>query len=293
MNPAIAAAPAPAPTRVATSASHRIRVLAAEEFRRALESRWLFAFAALFALFVLGLSFFGLAQGGEVGFTGFARVTLSMLNLVLFVVPLVGLVLGVMSVTGSAESLSLLLAQPIGRTEVLAGKFAGLAAALAVAQALGLGGGGLVVALNAGPGELGGYAVLCAISLVLGLVSLATALGIASLWPDKLRATGAALGLWLLLVVAYDLGVVGVTAVLRGVALQRVLLPAVLLNPVDLSRVLVTMAVGKGALFGPTAAVLVRTMGSAGGIAIACAMLLVQASAPLVVAAVAFRRRDW
>ena len=268
-------------------------IVAREEYRRALESRWLFGFAALFALFVLGLSYFGLSQSGEVGFTGFARVTLSLLNLVLFVVPLVGLVLGVMSVTASAESLSLLLAQPVSRTDVLLGKFLGLSAAIAVAQALGLGGGGLVVALNAGFDQLGGFAALCALSLALGVVSVSVALGIAALWPDKLRAMGAALGVWLLLVVAYDLGVVGLTSVLRGVELQRVLLPALLLNPVDLARVLVTLAVGQGALFGPTAAVLMRTMGSAGGIALAIAVLVLQAVVPLVVAAAAFRRRDW
>lgn len=103
----------------------RVVVVAREEFRRALETRWLFAFAALFALFVLGLSFFGLAQGREVGFQGFARVTLSLLNLVLLVVPLTGLMLGTMSVAGSGESLALLLAQPVSRGEVLAGKFLG------------------------------------------------------------------------------------------------------------------------------------------------------------------------
>ena len=115
----------------------RIRIVAREEYRRALETRWLFGFAALFAVFVLGLSYFGLAQSREVGFQGFARVTLSLLNLVLFMVPLTGLTLGVTSITGGGESLALLLAQPVTRGEVMAGKFLGLAAALGVAQALG------------------------------------------------------------------------------------------------------------------------------------------------------------
>lgn len=271
----------------------RALVVAREEYRRAIESRWLFGFGALFAVFVLGLSFFGLAQSGEVGFTGFARVTLSLLNLVLFVVPLVGLLLGVTSITGSAESLSLLLAQPVSRSEVLAGKFAGVSAAIAAAQLLGLGGGGLVVALNAGPSQLGGFAALCGVSILLGVLSVAAALAIASLWPDRLKATGAALALWLVLVVAYDLAVLGLTTLFRGAGLQAILLPALLLNPVDLSRVLVTMAVGRGALFGPTAAVLVRTLGSAPGMAAALAAIVVQAAVPLAIALRVFRRRDW
>src|SRR5262245_33661241 len=100
----------------------RVLVVAREEYRRALESRWLFGFTALLAALVLGLSFFGLAQGREVGFQGFARVTLSLMNLVLFIVPLTGLLLGVTSVTGASGALPLLLAQPVSRAEVLMGK---------------------------------------------------------------------------------------------------------------------------------------------------------------------------
>jgi len=139
------------------SRSRRILVIGRDEFRRALESRWLFGFTALLTALVLGLSFFGLAQSREVGFQGFARVTLSLMNLVLFVVPLVGLTLGVTSLTGGGATLPLLLAQPVGRGEVLLGKFVGLAAALTVAQAVGFGAGGALVAFQAGADQVRGF----------------------------------------------------------------------------------------------------------------------------------------
>ncbi len=279
--------------RLRPGMARRVGVVAREEFRRAVESRWLFAFAALFAAGVLGLSWFGLAPAGELRFSGLARVTLSLLNLVLFVVPLVGLVLGVMNITAHAESLASLLAQPVSRGEVLLGKYLGLTAALSAAQAVGLGGGGLVVALQTDGTALGGFVVLCAASLVLGALSLACALAIASLWPDRLKATGAALALWLVMTVFYDLAIFGTVAALRGLPLQSVLLPALISNPVDLSRVLVTLAVGQGALFGPTSAVLMRLAGSAGGVAVAVGALAVQTAVPLALAAWVFRRRDW
>jgi Cu-processing system permease protein len=271
----------------------RVRVVAGEEYRRALETRWLFGFTALFAALVLGLSYFGLAQSGEVGFQGFARTTLSLMNLVLLVVPLVGLVLGVASITGGGETLPLLLAQPVTRGEVLAGKYLGLAAALAVAQALGFGVGGVVVTLNAGADALPGFLALTALSMVLGWLSIAAALAIAAVWPDRLRALSAALLLWLLLVVAYDLAVLGATTMLSGLPLQTVLFPALLMNPVDLTRVLVTLAVGSGALFGPTSAVLMRTFGAGPGVALGLAVLVLETVLPLVIAARVFRRRDW
>jgi len=126
----------------------RIAVVAAEEYRRALEGRWLLGFSILLAALILGLSFFGLAQGREVGYQGFARVTLSLMNLVLLIVPLTGLMLGVASVANASGALPLLLAQPVSRTEVFAGKFAGLAGALIVAQVVGFGAGGVTVALG-------------------------------------------------------------------------------------------------------------------------------------------------
>ncbi len=274
-------------------AVHRVRVIAREEYRRALETRWLFGFAALFAAFVIGLSYFGLAQSREVGFQSFARVTLSLLNLVLFIVPLTGLTLGVSSITASGDGLALLLAQPVGRAEVLLGKWFGLGAALTVAQSLGFGAGGVVVAMEAGSDGVPGFVVLCVLSVVLGWLTLAAALCIATLWPERLRALSAALGLWLLMVVAYDLVVLGATTLLSGLSLQSVLFPALLLNPVDLARVMTTLAVGSGALFGPTSAVLAKMFGSAGGIALGVCVLALETIVPLAVAAQVFRRRDW
>ena len=271
----------------------RVGVVAREEYRRALETRWLFAFTALFALLVLGLSYFGLAQSREVGFQGFARVTLSLMNLVLVIVPLTGLMLGVTSIAGGGESLSLLLAQPVSRGEVLAGKFLGLAAALGVAQALGFGGGGVVVALNGGAQQISGFLVLTLLSLVLGWVTLAAAICIAALWPDRLRAMSVALTLWLLMVIAYDLVVLGATTLLSGLPLQSVLFPALIVNPVDLVCVLTTLAVGSGALFGPTSAVLMRMFGTTAGVVLGLAVLLIEGAVPLLVAARVFRRRDW
>lgn len=277
----------------ANGSMRRVFVIAREEYRRTIESRWLFLFSILFALVVLALSFFGLAQSQEVGFQGFARVTLSLLNLSLFLVPLAALLLGVTSLSGGAESLSLLLAQPVARGEVLAGKFLGLGTALTVAQAVGFGGGGLVVAWNAGSAQAPAFLVLTLLSIALGWLSVSAALLIAAIWPDRLKAMSAALTLWLLMVVAYDLVILGATALLHGAPLQAVLLPALLINPVDLVRVLTTLAVGSGALLGPTSAVLVGFFGTVGGAALGLAVLLVETAAPLWAAGRIMHARDW
>jgi Cu-processing system permease protein len=202
-------------------------------------------------------------------------------------------VLGVTSIAGGAGTQPLLLAQPVGRGEVLSGKLIGLGAALTVAQLVGFGGGGLIVALQAGGGEVNGFLALTGLSIALGWLSISTSLCIAVIWPDRLKAMWAALLMWLLMVVAYDLVVLGAAAILRGLPLQSVLLPALMINPVDLARVLTTMAVGSGALFGPTSAVLMRSLGTQWGITLGLAVLLVECVTPMVIAMRVFRRRDW
>ena len=121
----------------------------------------------------------------------------------------------------------------------------------------------------------------------------AAADSIAALHPDRVRAMAVALGLWLLLVVAYDLAVLGATAVLSGLPLEAVLFPALLVNPVDLARVLVTLAVGSGALLGPTSAVLAKLFGATWGIALGVVVLALETVVPLWVAVRVFRRRDY
>jgi Cu-processing system permease protein len=162
-----------------------------------------------------------------------------------------------------------------------------------VAQLVGFGGGGVVVALSAGADQVRGFAALTGLSIALGWLMVSTSLMIAVLRPDRLQAMSTALFLWLLLVVAYDLAVLGATTLLGGLPLQRVLVPALLLNPVDIARVLTTLAVGSGALFGPTSAVLMRTAGTATGVTLGLVVLLVEGVVPMLIAARVFRRRDW
>jgi hypothetical protein len=102
----------------------------------------------------------------------------------------------------------------------------------------------------------------------------------------------AAILVWFVLVIGYDLALIGVSSVLRGVPLKSVLLPAILLNPVDICRVLVTLASGRGALFGPAGANLVETFGRPAGAAVAGVALVILLVLPMTLMLRMFRRRD-
>ena len=113
--------------------------VARESLRRVAAARAILLFAVLFAAMAVGLSYFGLAGQRAAGFQGFARLTASLLNLTVYVVPLMALMVGTTEVAGRLHQLSVVLAQPVGRTAVLVGSYLGVASALAASLAIGLG----------------------------------------------------------------------------------------------------------------------------------------------------------
>ncbi|HSB75359.1 MAG TPA: ABC transporter permease subunit, partial [Terriglobales bacterium] len=172
-----------------------IALIAGEEFRVNARNRWIVAFGWIFALLTLAISYFGTITAAQVGFQGFTRTTASLVSLVLYLVPMVAMVMAILSFSPESGA-ELLLAQPVSRTQVLAGKVAGIFAALAVALLFGFGASGLVIALQAGGEGMGRYLSFVAFTLLLAMifVVLGSAVSIAS--NNRARAVGAALAIW-------------------------------------------------------------------------------------------------
>ena len=71
-----------------------VRAIARQELTVNVRGRWTLVFAFVFGALSLSISYFGLVTAGSVEVQGFARTSVSLLNLVLYVVPLVALVTG-------------------------------------------------------------------------------------------------------------------------------------------------------------------------------------------------------
>lgn len=190
-----------------------ILILLQKELRDALRNRWLWLFALALGALAFALGWLGLAETG--GSLGFSRTLAGLINLAQLLVPLLGLTLGAQSVAGERErrTLPFLLAQPIGRLELLAGKYLGLALALAAALALGFGAAGLALAGARVDPLL--FAALAGLALLLGMASLSLGLLFSVLARRTAVALGAALFLWFVLVLLADLGLMGTALALR------------------------------------------------------------------------------
>jgi Cu-processing system permease protein len=218
----------------------QIKVIAAKEFRDRIRNRWVIAVAVIFTLFALAIAYFGAAQQGEVGLHNIQVTIASLVSLVIYLIPLIALILGYDAIVGERErgSLDLLLSMPITRLELLLGKFLGLAGALASATIAGFGLVGLMLTYQIGTGVIYHYGGFMLSAILLGMVFLSLAVMLSVMSMDRARASGAAIGIWFLFVLVYDLTLLGVL-VLSGGSFGEELFPLLLLlNPADIFRIL-------------------------------------------------------
>lgn len=269
-----------------------VAVVAGREVRAALRGRLIASFGALFALLAVGIALAGLGGSGLVLVQGFTRTAASLLNLSLYLFPLLGLVMGAAAFSGPGGDLELLVAQPIRRSTVLAGRLVGLLAAISAVALAGFGAAGLLVGLRAGPAGLEGYLVVAAASLLAGAIGLGIGALLGVLLPGGWSAVGWALAAWLYFAVLFDLGLIGALQLLGDARPGLGVAAALALNPIDALRTLALVRLDAELLLGPAGATLMGAYGRGPGffvLTIAAALWLV---GPSSLAAALFARRD-
>src|SRR5262245_53433648 len=189
-----------------------ILILARKEFGDRFRSGWVIA-CVLVWLGAIGLtSFLGLAQIGRIGVQGYERTVVSLLNLVQYLVPLLGLLLGHDLLVSEYEerTLRLVLAGGLSRKRLLFGKFLGGCLALAVPLVLGFAIAGAVIGLTAKDSRVAPFLRLAASGLVLGVLFLGVGLAISTFSRTRVQSLVAALLAWCLTVFVFDLVALGV-----------------------------------------------------------------------------------
>lgn len=267
--------------------------VAVREWRDTLYSRWLIGFGLLFAGLTLAISYFGLAGAREVGFQGFELVAASLLNLVLVSVPLVALVQASLNWAMEGDGLTILLTQPVARTRIMLGKYAGGVAAMLTTLLGGLLLGGLVVLAQVGWERVWHFALLMGLTALLIGLFAALGMGVALHWRDRTKALGVGLMLWFCWVLLYDLVIFGLTVAGAGVPLRVLLVAALIGNPVEAVRVCYLLATGSSGFVGATGAVLSETLGHAGGMAFLVGILVAWIGVGLMVARRHLLRKDF
>jgi len=259
-----------------------VAAIARIQIRDVIRSRWITVYAGFFFALAEGLLRF---SGGD------DRALLSIGTASLMVIPLATLLLTTIYVYNAREFTELLLAQPVKRVSLYLALYLGLALPTATSFVVGT---TLPFALR-GFGDASQRAQLfaiLAIGVALTLVFTGIAFCIALKVDDRLRAVGLALGAWLASAVLYDGIVLAIVALFSDYPIERPLLGLMLINPVDLGRVLLLLRLDAMALLGYTGAVLERFFGVQGAL-VASAFLAAWMSVPALLGARLFRRKDF
>lgn len=184
-----------------------VAAIAAKEFGDRFRSGWVIACMLLWLGVVGFASFFGLLQIGRIGLQGYERTVVSLLNLVQYLVPLLGLLLGHDLMVGESEerTLRLIFATGVSRSRVVCGKFIGGCLTLSVPLALGFTVEGVAIGLSAGTQSLLPFTRLALSGLGLGVLFLAIGLTISSFSRTRVQALVLALLAWCIAVFVFDL----------------------------------------------------------------------------------------
>jgi Cu-processing system permease protein len=251
--------------------------------RDLVRNRWVLAYGLILAIACDLL----LRLGGPT-----PRALLGLLNVVILLVPLATIVFGTIYWHGAREFNELLLAQPVSRSTLFHGLFAGLVIPLSVAFVAGV---VIPLVLHRAIDSENITLVLMMLAAGVALTGVFGALAvlIGGLVEDRLKGVGVALVVWFLLSVVYD-GVVLMLAVrFTDYPLEAALLALTFANPVDLARVLLVLQFDVSALMGYTGAVFNRVLGTALGASAAFIGLATWMLVPGLFALRTFRRRDF
>jgi len=251
------------------------------ELRDVLRSRSILAYAAFFFLITETL----------LRFAGGAKAALSLMNVVLLLIPLVSIVFSTIYLYHAREFTEMLLAQPVRRTQLFIGQFLGLAVPLCAAFVAGLAGPFVMHWSDGAPIDTLLTIGVCGALLTI-IFSAFGALLVARI-DDRVKGIGAAIGLWLGLTIVYDGLVMTGLIVLADYPVEPAALGAMVVNPIDLARVVILLRLDISALMGYTGAVFQRFFGDAFGTTVASLALATWAVLPLVLGARHFRKKDF
>lgn len=219
----------------------RILATAQTEFLIALRNRWVTIAVAMMVVFSLVLAAAGSAPSGALGADRLSVTVASLTSLSVYLVPLVALLMSFDGIAGEVErgTLPLVLTYPVSRAELILGKLLAHLGVLSVAVAAGYGS-AAVAAVATDAGALAGLPALWRLmwtAVLLGAAFLCLGYALSGLSRRPSGAAGLAIGLWLAMIVLYDLGLLAAVVADDGGWFTTTVFPWLLvLNPADAFR---------------------------------------------------------
>lgn len=230
-------------------------------------------------LFLVSFSLFQLEDNNS-------KAIMSLLNIVLIVVPLIGMIFTTIHYYNSYEFIELMLSQPLSRKKILLSEFSGVALSLLSAFFIGVGIPVLLFSFNG----TGLTLVFTGGALTLIFTSIAFLASVKA--RDKARGIGFALLLWFYFALIYDGLVLLILFSFSDYPMEKFTLLLSALNPIDLARISIMLKMDISALMGYTGALYKDFFGSGKGVLFTISIMTLWAALPLWWALASFKKKD-
>ena len=248
-----------------------------------MRSRWSYVYFAFYLLLGIVLLFLN---------NDLSKAVITLMNVIIVLVPLIGTIFGVMYYYNSKEFTELLLAQPLKRSSIFMGQYLGVAISLSMSLILGLGIPFVFYGLFKSS-TIWDFSLLLITGTFLTFIFTALAFNIALSNENKIKGFGYAILLWLFLAIIYD-GLFLMSLILfEDYPLDKLSLIGTMLNPIDLSRTLILLKLDISALLGYTGAVFKQFFGTNLGLITSFIMLFVWVALPLLRIIYKSKRKDF
>ena len=217
-----------------------------------MRSRWSY----VYFLFYLILGFVLLFLNNDT-----SKAIITLMNIIIILTPLIGTIFGIMYYYNSREFTELLLAQPIKRSTIFLWQYLGVSLSLTLSLVFGLGIPFLAYGILRS-GAIFNFVTLLLNGAFLTFIFVSLAFNIALSNENRIKGFGYAIVLWLFMAVIYD-GIFLISLMLlQEYPLEKLSLIGSVVNPIDLSRILILLKLDISALLGYTGAVFKKFFGT-------------------------------
>ena len=248
-----------------------------------IRSRWSYVYFTFYLL----LGFVMLFLNNDLG-----KAVITLMNVIIILVPLIGTLFGVMYYYNSKEFTELLLAQPVPRTSIFLGQYLGISLSLSFSLILGLGIPFLLYGLFQSD-IIWDFSLLLLIGGMLTFIFTGFAFCIALSNENRIKGFGYAILLWLFMAVIYDGLFLISLMVFEDYPLDTFSMIATMFNPIDLSRILILLKLDISALLGYTGALFQKFFGTSFGLVLSLGSLTLWIVFPILFLRWKSNRKDF
>ncbi len=248
-----------------------------------MRSRWSYVYFT----FYLILGFVLLFLNNDIN-----KAIITLMNIIIVLTPLIGTIFGVMYYYNSKEFTELLLAQPINRSKIFMGQFLGISISLTLSLVLGLGIPFVLYGLFMST-AIFDFSLLLIVGAFLNFIFVGISFIIALSNENRIKGFGYSILMWLFLAIIYD-GLFLISLIMFDeYPLDKASLIGTMLNPIDLSRILILLKLDISALLGYTGAVFRKFFGTGLGMFLSTSILMLWVIVPVLIMNYKLKKKDF